>query len=103
MGMICQVAESEMEQIRGKDIAMVFQDPMTALTSPVHRSPAGEPLRHLRMDKEAIRKRSIRLLEQVGIQSAHRLTEFRTNYPGGQRQRHDCHVSRLSSHHPDRR
>jgi oligopeptide transport system ATP-binding protein len=83
-------SESEMEDIRGRDIAMVFQDPMTAL-NPVLTigRQLGEPLRvHLGMDAQAVRQRSIELLEQVGIPDpAHRLGEFPHQLSGGQRQR----------------
>src|SRR4030043_1654823 len=60
---LLKLSESEMEHIRGKDIAMVFQDPMTAL-NPVLTigRQLGEPLRvHMGMDKEAIHNRSIEL------------------------------------------
>jgi oligopeptide transport system ATP-binding protein len=87
---LLKVTETEMEDIRGKDIAMIFQDPMTALNPVLSIGrQLGEPLRvHLRMDKEAIRQRSIELLEQVGIPDpAHRLNEYPHQLSGGQRQR----------------
>ena len=87
---LLKLTESEMEHIRGKDVAMIFQDPMTALNPVLSIGrQLGEPLRvHLDMDKPAIRQRSIELLEQVGIPDpAHRLTEYPHQLSGGQRQR----------------
>jgi len=87
---LLKMTESEMEQIRGKDIAMIFQDPMTALNPVLSIGrQIGETLRvHLAMDKQAIRQRSIELLEQVGIPDpAHRLSEYPHQFSGGQRQR----------------
>jgi oligopeptide/dipeptide ABC transporter ATP-binding protein len=85
-----RLTESEMENIRGKDIAMVFQDPMTALNPVLSIGrQLGEPLRvHLELDRQAIRQRSIELLEQVGIPDpARRLNEYPHQFSGGQRQR----------------
>jgi oligopeptide transport system ATP-binding protein len=87
---VIKLSESEMEDIRGKDIAMIFQDPMTALNPVLSIGrQLGEPLRvHLDMNKEQIRERSIELLEQVGIPDpAHRLSEYPHQLSGGQRQR----------------
>ena len=87
---LLRLSESEREHIRGKEIAMVFQDPMTALNPVLSIGrQIGEPLRiHLGMDKMAIRNRSIELLEQVGIPDpAQRLTEYPHQLSGGQRQR----------------
>jgi oligopeptide/dipeptide ABC transporter ATP-binding protein len=79
-----------MEDLRGKEIAMIFQDPMTAL-NPVLTigRQLGEPMRvHLGMDQPAIRDRSIELLERVGIPDpAQRLKEYPHQFSGGQRQR----------------
>src|SRR3989304_4680314 len=87
---LLKMIESELEQIRGKDIAMIFQDPMTALNPVLSIGrQLGEPLRvHLGIKKQAIRQRSIELLEQVGIPDpAHRLSEYPHQFSGGQRQR----------------
>ena len=87
---LLMLPESEMEHIRGREIAMVFQDPMTALNPvlSVGRQ-LGEPLRvHMGMDKASITQRSIDLLEQVGIPDPkQRLGEFPHQFSGGQRQR----------------
>lgn len=87
---LLKLDEAEMQHIRGKDIAMVFQDPMTALNPvlTVGRQ-LGEPLRvHLGMDKEEIRQRSIELLEKVGISDTeHCLGDYPHQFSGGMRQR----------------
>jgi oligopeptide transport system ATP-binding protein len=87
---LLKITEAEMEHIRGKDIAMIFQDPMTAL-NPVLTigRQLGEPLRvHMGLNKEQIRERSIELLEQVGIADpAQRLGEYPHQFSGGMRQR----------------
>ncbi len=87
---LLKLSEAEMEHIRGKDIAMVFQDPMTAL-NPVLTigTQLGEPLRvHLGMDKKEIRQRSLELLDQVGISdSEHCLGSYPHQFSGGMRQR----------------
>ncbi len=87
---LLKIDESEMEEIRGKEIAMVFQDPMTAFNPvlSVGRQ-LGEPLRvHLGMDKTQIQQRSIELLEKVGIsEPASRLKDFPHQFSGGMRQR----------------
>jgi len=87
---LLKLSESEMEDIRGKDIAMVFQDPMTAF-NPVFSigRQLGEPLRvHLGLSKEEINQRSIELLEQVGIsEPAQHLVDYPHQFSGGMRQR----------------
>lgn len=87
---LLKLDEAEMEDIRGKDIAMVFQDPMTAF-NPVLTigRQLGEPLRiHLGLDKDGIRQHSIELLTQVGIpEPGNRLADYPHQFSGGMRQR----------------
>jgi oligopeptide transport system ATP-binding protein len=87
---LLKMGESEMEEIRGNDIAMVFQDPMTAF-NPVLTigRQLGEPLRvHRGLNKDEIRLRSIELLEHVGIpEPGNRLSDFPHQFSGGMRQR----------------
>ena len=85
-----KIPESEMEHIRGREIAMVFQDPMTSL-NPVLT--IGRQLRetlqvHLGMDKGQAQERAIELLELVGISDpAHGLNNYPHQFSGGMRQR----------------
>ena len=84
------LSEREMSAIRGRDIAMVFQDPMTSL-NPVLR--IGEQIaevvrHHLGMDRAAARTRAHELLVDVGIPlPERRLDEYPHQLSGGLRQR----------------
>jgi oligopeptide transport system ATP-binding protein len=87
---LLKLSESEMEAIRGKDIAMVFQDPMTAFNPVLSIGrQLGEPLRvHLSLSKEEIKQHSVELLTQVGIPDpADRLADYPHQFSGGMRQR----------------
>ena len=84
-------SDAEMSKIRGKNIAMVFQDPLSALT-PVFS--IGDQLKEALvihnpdMTEEQIRERSIELLDLVGItKPAERLKAFPHEFSGGMRQR----------------
>jgi oligopeptide transport system ATP-binding protein len=82
--------ENEMRKIRGKEIAMIFQDPMTSLNPVLTISrQIGEALQlHMDMDKAAARKRTIELLKLVGIPSAaDRIDDYPHQFSGGMRQR----------------
>ena len=76
--------------VRGADIGMIFQDPMTSL-NPVFTVgyQIMEPLRrHLGMDKTTARRRAQELLELVGIPDAgRRLGDYPHQFSGGMRQR----------------
>ena len=83
-------SENEMEAIRGKEIAMIFQDPMTSL-NPVLTigKQVTESLRtHMGMNEKASEKRAIELLEMVGIPDPQRrLGDYPHQFSGGMRQR----------------
>jgi oligopeptide transport system ATP-binding protein len=87
---LLKLSEDEMEDIRGKDIAMIFQDPMTAFNPVLSIGrQLGEPMRvHMGMDKERIQELSIDLFEQVGISDpVQRLKDYPHQFSGGMRQR----------------
>jgi len=82
--------EKEMQAIRGKRIAMIFQEPMTSL-NPVFTigNQISEMLRlHLKMNRKDARRRTIELLDLVGIPSAdRRVDDYPHQLSGGMRQR----------------
>jgi oligopeptide/dipeptide ABC transporter ATP-binding protein len=82
--------ESDLEDIRGREIAMIFQDPMTSL-NPTLRigTQITEVLeRHLNMKRNEARKRAVELLDEVQIPNAKaRLDDYPHRYSGGMRQR----------------
>jgi len=87
---LLKVSEAEMRHVRGAEIAMVFQDPMTSL-NPVFTIgfQLKEALKlHIGMDDHQAAERSIELLDMVGIPSAkQRLDEYPHQFSGGMRQR----------------
>ena len=82
--------DNEMSKYRGKDIAMVFQDPLSAL-NPVHtigRQIAEALHIHSDISKEGALKRAVELLEIVGIpRPAERAQSYPHEFSGGMRQR----------------
>jgi peptide/nickel transport system ATP-binding protein len=87
---LTKMDDDAMAALRGDRIAMVFQEPMTAL-NPVHRIGAqiAEPLRlHKGLDTAAARAEALRLLERVHLlQARERLDAYPHQLSGGQRQR----------------
>ncbi len=87
---LLKMDNEEIRKLRGSHISMVFQDPMTSL-NPVLTigKQLAEPLiEHMDMTGEQARKRSIELLELVGIPNAdERLKDYPHQYSGGMRQR----------------
>ena len=83
-------SDKELRAVRGGDISIVFQEPMTSL-NPLHtiERQVGEILRvHRGLGETATRKRALELLEQVGIHDAEgRLNAYPHQLSGGQRQR----------------
>ena len=87
---ILEKSESEMQQIRGKKIAMIFQDPMTSLdpTMKVGLQVAESMIKHLKLSKKEALQQAVQLLEQVGIPNAEkRVNDYPHQFSGGQRQR----------------
>ncbi|MEA1937574.1 MAG: ABC transporter ATP-binding protein [Pseudomonadota bacterium] len=82
--------EPELRAVRGSDIGMIFQEPMTSL-NPLHiiEKQVGEALRvHRGMGKAAVRKRVLELLDLVGLpEGERRLDAYPHELSGGQRQR----------------
>ena len=87
---LLQLSSNEIRSVRGAEIAMVFQDPMTSLT-PVYTVgwQIAEQLRaHEPMSKKAARARTVELLAEVGISSpSRRVDDFPHQFSGGMRQR----------------
>ena len=87
---ILEKSESEMQQIRGKKIAMIFQDPMTSLdpTMKIGMQVAESMIKHLKLSKKEALQQAVQLLEQVGIPNAEkRVNDYPHQFSGGQRQR----------------
>jgi len=82
--------EADLRKVRGNDITMIFQEPMTSL-NPLHtiEQQIGEVLSlHRGMSKTAARDRVLELLNQVGIRNPEeRLSSYPHQLSGGQRQR----------------
>jgi oligopeptide transport system ATP-binding protein len=87
---ILSLDESEMRDLRGREIAMIFQDPMTSLNPVLTiEEQMVETIRaHRRISKAAARARSAELLQMVGIsQPEARLRDYPHQFSGGMRQR----------------
>ncbi|MGE0421987.1 MAG: ABC transporter ATP-binding protein [Reyranellaceae bacterium] len=84
------LSEAEMREVRGRDIGMVFQEPMTSLNPvlTIGRQITEVLEQHQGADREAAQKRALELLEMVGIADApRRLKQYPHQLSGGMRQR----------------
>src|SRR4051794_3353162 len=82
--------DKDLRRIRGKEIAMIFQDPMTSLNPvlTIGRQINEAVQTHLGMNKKAAQARAVELLEQVGIPEAkRRVGDYPHQFSGGMRQR----------------
>ena len=87
---ILEKSERDMQSIRGKKIAMIFQDPMTSLdpTMKIGKQITEVIIKHEKASKEEADKRAEELLELVGIPNAkERMKQYPHQFSGGQRQR----------------
>ena len=87
---ILDKSERDMQSIRGKKIAMIFQDPMTSLdpTMKIGKQITEVIIKHEKASKEEADKRAEELLELVGIPNAkERMKQYPHQFSGGQRQR----------------
>lgn len=87
---LTKLSDREMGDVRGKEIAMIFQDPMTSL-NPVYsiRNQMVEViLRHTDMSRKEAKEHAINMLNKVGIpQAAERIKSYPFEFSGGMRQR----------------
>jgi oligopeptide transport system ATP-binding protein len=87
---LLNVTEEQMRRIRGREIAMIFQDPMSSLNPvlTVGRQLTEVLEEHMRMNRWEAYRRAVQLLEMVGIPNAkQRLNEYPHQFSGGMRQR----------------
>ena len=87
---LLQHSAEEMQQIRGRKIAMIFQEPMTALTPTmtIGRQISEAMEIHLGLSRQAARERTLELLAHVGIPSPQaRFGDYIHQFSGGMRQR----------------
>ena len=84
------LSDAEIRKVRGRDIAMVFQEPMTSLNPvlTIGRQLTETVMHHLGVDQEAADARAVELLEFVGIPDPkRRLRQYPHHFSGGMRQR----------------
>ncbi len=87
---LLQMSAEEIRQVRGSQIGMIFQDPMTSLNPVINiETQVAEPLLiHKNMNKQQARERVVELLNLVGIPSPQkRLADYPHQFSGGMRQR----------------
>jgi oligopeptide transport system ATP-binding protein len=87
---LTELDDRQLQNVRGRQVAMIFQDPMTSLNPTLKiRTQITETLdRHFGMSKDEARKRAIELLEEVRIpRAAERLDDYPHRFSGGMRQR----------------
>lgn len=87
---LVQKTEKEMESIRGRDISMIFQDPMTSLnpTIQIGKQIAESLIKHQNLSKRDAKNRTIELLKLVGIRNSEdRFSQYPHEFSGGMRQR----------------
>ncbi|WP_284723813.1 ABC transporter ATP-binding protein [Laceyella tengchongensis] len=87
---LTKASEKQMEKIRGSEISMIFQDPMTSLnpTLTIGTQIMEGLIKHQKLDKKTAREKAIEMLRLVGIPSPEsRLDQYPHQFSGGMRQR----------------
>jgi len=87
---LAKLSEKEMQKVRGKDISMIFQDPMTSLnpTMKIGKQIMEPILKHHKISKKDAKLRAMELLELVGIPEVEeRFNQYPHQFSGGMRQR----------------
>ena len=87
---LLKLSDSDMRRVRGKQIAMVFQEPMTSLNPvlSVERQLTEALELHMGMNKQEARQEAVRRLDQVGIPDPEgRIKQYPHQFSGGMRQR----------------
>ncbi|HLG26607.1 MAG TPA: ABC transporter ATP-binding protein [Paenisporosarcina sp.] len=87
---LTKLTDKEMQKIRGKDISMIFQDPMTSLnpTMTIGRQITEPLLKHQKVGKTEAKKIAVDLLRMVGMPKPElRIKQYPHQFSGGQRQR----------------
>jgi oligopeptide transport system ATP-binding protein len=87
---LTKLSDKAMQKIRGKDISMIFQDPMTSLnpTMKIGKQIIEPIVKHQKLSKAAAKERAIEILKLVGIpQPEARFNQYPHQFSGGMRQR----------------
>ncbi|WP_102261876.1 ABC transporter ATP-binding protein [Mesobacillus jeotgali] len=87
---LAKLSDKQMQKIRGQDISMIFQDPMTSLnpTMTVGKQIMEPLIKHQNMSKSAAGERAVQLLKLVGIPKPElRVKQYPHQFSGGMRQR----------------
>ncbi len=87
---LLQLSKKELQNVRGNEVAMIFQDPMTSLNPvlTIGKQMTEAVKLHLGLDSEAANKRAAEMMELVGLpDAANRLNDYPHQFSGGQRQR----------------
>ncbi len=87
---LTKLTERQMQKVRGKDISMIFQDPMTSLnpTMKIGKQIMEPIIKHQKQSKKEAKNRAVDLLKLVGIPMAEeRFEQYPHQFSGGMRQR----------------
>jgi oligopeptide transport system ATP-binding protein len=87
---VLKMTDEQVRHIRGNEIAMIFQDPMTSLNPvlTINRQISESLILHMNMNKDQAKSRAVELLKMVGIPNAEeRVDQYPHQFSGGMRQR----------------